>query len=58
MANTFAFSVEDQAMVEKIQAAMETGRPVILTYTQEVFYMPCRGDSGYFITDVKVQHEN
>lgn len=51
--NVFEFTVEDATLVDQIKAAMETGQAVRLEYKQEMFYNPCRSDTGYFITGVK-----
>lgn len=52
-ANIFTFTVEDEVVVEKLRAAMAEGRVVSLTYRQELIVMPWRGDTNYFITNVR-----
>lgn len=54
-ANTFEFTVEDDHLdlIPKIQAAMDSGQRITLTYRKELISF-CRSDSdSYFITAVK-----
>ena len=51
--NTWHFSVEDEAVVEKIKPIYKSGRLVVLKYRQEMFVAGWRADTNYFITDVE-----
>lgn len=46
--NVFAFTVEDPALVTKVQQAMSSGKPHKLTYTQEFWNGPTRTSQGLF----------
>jgi hypothetical protein len=54
VANVFDFTIEDHAVLRKVQAAMQSGTKVELTYRQEIVTF-CRSDNSgdYFVTDVK-----
>ena len=56
--NTWYFSVEDEAVVEKIKKFKDTGRLVVLQYKQEMFVAGWRADTNYFIQDVKFADNN
>jgi hypothetical protein len=53
IANTFKFSVKNKELAEKIQASMDAGKQVSLTYEQEFIVFPWEGETDYYITDVK-----
>lgn len=53
VANIFEFTVEDEKIVPQIQAALESDKPVVLEYHEELFTSPCRSSTNYFITGVK-----
>jgi hypothetical protein len=48
------FSVADREAVEKVRKAMESGKRVNASYKQVIFRNPFRGETDYFITDVKI----
>jgi hypothetical protein len=50
----WTFSVADREAVEKIRKAMESGKRVSASYRQYILKNPLRGETDYFITDVKV----
>lgn len=54
VANVWNFSVEDQTIVDQLNAAQEAGKRVRLTYRQELIASPCRSDTVYFVTKVEV----
>lgn len=47
------FTVEDPAIVKAVEEAATSGRPVKLSYSQELFEGICRSDTDYFITAVQ-----
>lgn len=50
--NTFDFTIEDTSLIPKVQAALNSGARITVTYRQELMSF-CRSDSGsYFITAV------
>jgi hypothetical protein len=52
VANVWRFTVEDERLVEPVQAALESGRPVTMGYRQELATF-CRSESGdYFATSI------
>lgn len=53
VANLFEFSVKDEAVVQKIQAAMDEGRPIGLVYDQILFRNPCAASTSYNIVEVR-----
>lgn len=53
VANVFEFTVSDQAVVDKIQKAMQNGDRVSLVYDEYLMHNPCNGSTDYFIVDVK-----
>jgi hypothetical protein len=65
-ANVFQFSIDAdkergeniQSLVDALQAALNSGLPVRLTYSQEIFTncSGSRGETSYFITAVKIDH--
>lgn len=48
-----SFSVEDDTVGERLQAAKLSGKPVIVTYKRYYGALPWRGNSTTFITAVK-----
>ena len=50
--NVFSFSVTDLAIVEKLQAAQESGSRVKLHYNQVMLKNPCTSSTDYYITEV------
>ena len=50
--NVWDFTVEEHNTLEKIQAAMNSGKRMELVY-EEKFFTFCRSDSDYFVIDVK-----
>lgn len=50
--NTFEFSVTDDAVREKIQAALDGGKTVAIQYAQDLFFNPCSRGSGYVAVGV------
>lgn len=48
----FAFTVEDEALVPKLDSALASGVRTKLSYRQEFAHGPCRSDTAYFITAV------
>ena len=48
------FSVTDREAVEKVRKAMESGKRVSASYKQVMLRNPFRGETDYFVTDVKV----
>ncbi len=55
--NTFVFTITDEEMAKKVQAAMNTGKPVTLHYEQEFFTLPWEGETPYRITSVHIAEE-
>jgi len=49
---TWTFSVDDQAIVEKIQKSQRIGGYWTLKYRQQLFQQSWKGSTEYFITDV------
>lgn len=54
VANTWQFTVEDERLIPAINAALNSGDPVTITYHQELMTF-CRSDSDgdYFATAVR-----
>lgn len=52
VARVWQFSVQDPAVVEKIESAMTNGDHVKLPYNQKLFGVPWRGGTTYFVQDV------
>ena len=54
-ANVWSFSIEDGniSVAKAVEAAMDSGKEVKLTYRQLGYVHPTKGDTTYFITDVK-----
>lgn len=52
LSNTFAFSVTDSAIVQKIEAAQEAGVRVKLHYDQQIKHNAWATDTAYIITGV------
>lgn len=50
----WTFSVADDKAVEKVRKAMESGKRVNASYKQVMLRNPLRGETDYFITDVKI----
>lgn len=51
--NTWAFTVESEALARKIMAKMDAGETMTLTYREELVSF-CRSDSAsYFVTGIK-----
>ena len=48
------FSVADREAVEKVRKAMESGKRVNASYKQVMLQNPFRGETDYFVTDVKI----
>jgi len=48
------FSVADRDAVEKVRKAMESGKRVNASYKQVILRNPFRGETDYFVTDVKI----
>ncbi len=48
------FSVADHDAVEKVRKAMESGKRVNVSYKQVMLRNPFRGETDYFVTDVKI----
>ena len=46
------FSVQDQAVVQKVQEAQDVGHRVKLVYEEKFFSVPWRGKTPYLIVDV------
>ena len=50
--NTWSFTVEDPAVVEKIRSAQKQTQVVSLAYKEELYVAPWRGDTHHFVHDV------
>jgi hypothetical protein len=48
------FSVADREAIEKVRKAMESGKRVNASYKQVILRNPFKGETDYFITDVKI----
>lgn len=51
-ASTWAFSVEDPAVIEKIHASQRKGGRWTLKYREQLMQQSWRGSTSYFVTDV------
>lgn len=54
MSNSFAFSIKDEALVKKVQEAMNNNKTVALHYEEQFFSFWWEGDTRYHITNVNV----
>jgi hypothetical protein len=54
-ANVWSFTVEDQTLVDKVQAFADAGTPVKVTYHQEMFASPFRTETSgdYFLVSIE-----
>lgn len=55
--NTWNFSVDDDAVVEKLKKMSASGRLVVLQYRQEMFVASWRADTNYLIQNVRYAEE-
>jgi hypothetical protein len=52
--NSFAFTVKDDGVVQRIRMAMRKSDKITITYEQQFFMLPWEGDTTYIIKDVNV----
>ncbi len=52
--NSFRFAAADDGVAKDLQAAMESGEPVVLHYNQWAIAPPCTSDTGYVVTQVEL----
>lgn len=50
---TFEFSVLDNSIANEIELAASSGKRITLHYEEKYLRLPWRGDTKYFITEVK-----
>ena len=55
--NIWRFSVEDEAVAEKVKEFSASGKLVVLQYKQEMFVAGWRADTNYFVQDVRYAEE-
>lgn len=56
-ANLWAFSVADDAVVDKIHAAQRAAKPVMVHYQQQWSVQKWNGDTNYFVNEVYSQEK-
>lgn len=54
VANVWGFTVTSPRDVEALQAVMESGKTVRVTYHETVLSTPCTTESGYWVEKVEV----
>lgn len=53
-ATTFNFTVRDLAIVPKIKEVFKNQNKVELSYDENLYFFSFKGDTNYFIKDVKI----